>query len=70
MKNDMQSILSSSMELSDEGEYMLVSIYKVINEETLFYTKLTDAIKAGLKKELVLIPLTTTPASYSVRIEN
>ncbi|XP_021958052.1 prolyl endopeptidase [Folsomia candida] len=56
---------SLSMELSDEGEYMLVSIYKVINEETLFYTKLTDAIKAGLKKELVLIPLTTTPASYS-----
>lgn len=56
------------MELSDDGEYLLVSIYKTINEETLFYTKLTDPIKNSLKKELVLTQISTIPASYSVNI--
>ncbi len=54
------------MELSDDGEYLLVSIYKVINEETLFYVKITEPRKEGFKKELVLTQLTTTPASYTV----
>lgn len=52
--------------MSDDGEYLVVTTYKVINEYYVFYTRITEDRETGFKKQLKLTQLVTKPALYSV----
>jgi hypothetical protein len=52
--------------LSDDGQYIHVYAYEVINELYIFYASLAEPLKEGLTAKLEMISLTDIPAAYSV----
>jgi len=58
----------SSLEVSDDGEYIIVYTYEVINEELLYFASIKEPLMNGFKEKLQLTPLNTEPSSFSVSL--
>lgn len=59
--------LIRSVELSDDGDYMIIYTYEIINEDFLFFAPLKEAIESNFTEKLKLTPINKEPGSFTVR---
>ncbi len=62
----MFTFLIRSVELSDDGDYMIIYTYEIINEDFLFFAPLKEAIESNFTEKLKLTPINKEPGSFTV----
>lgn len=57
-----------SIEVSDDGQYIIVYTYEIINEEFIYFATLKESLESNFEQKLKLVPINTDPASFTVNL--